>query len=82
MLARQCEDAHTPALTGLAAPQLTPRQRQIAHLAAAGLSNADIADRLVLSRRTVANTLVQVYERTGISGRDELAKILHLPEPG
>ncbi|MGN9842523.1 LuxR C-terminal-related transcriptional regulator [Nonomuraea sp. H19] len=82
MLARQCEDAHTPALTGLAAPQLTPRQRQIAHLAAAGLSNPDIADRLVLSRRTVANTLVQVYERTGISGRDELAKILHLPEPG
>ncbi|MGW0199710.1 response regulator transcription factor, partial [Nonomuraea sp. NPDC003201] len=62
--------------TGLAAPQLTARQRQIAQLAASGLSNQDIADRLVLSRRTVANTLVQVYERTGLNSRAELADLL------
>ncbi|WP_431918412.1 LuxR C-terminal-related transcriptional regulator [Nonomuraea jabiensis] len=75
-LARRCEGARTPALTGLAMPQLTARQRQIAQLAASGLSNQDIADRLVLSRRTVANTLVQVYERTGLSSRAELADLL------
>ncbi|MGV9382945.1 LuxR C-terminal-related transcriptional regulator [Nonomuraea sp. NPDC003707] len=75
-LARRCEGARTPALTGLAAPQLTARQRQIAQLAASGLSNQDIADRLVLSRRTVANTLVQVYERTGLNSRAELADLL------
>jgi DNA-binding CsgD family transcriptional regulator len=75
-LARRCEGARTPALTGLAVPQLTARQRQIAQLAASGLSNQDIADRLVLSRRTVANTLVQVYERTGLNSRAELADLL------
>ncbi|MEV4020522.1 LuxR C-terminal-related transcriptional regulator [Nonomuraea angiospora] len=75
-LARRCEGARTPALTGLAMPQLTARQRQIAQLAASGLSNQDIADRLVLSRRTVANTLVQVYERTGLNSRAELADLL------
>ncbi|MFB4275181.1 LuxR C-terminal-related transcriptional regulator [Nonomuraea sp. MTCD27] len=75
-LAHRCAGARTPALVGLAVPQLTARQRQIAQLAASGLSNPDIADRLVLSRRTVANTLVQVYERTGVSSRAGLAKIL------
>ncbi|MFG6201869.1 LuxR C-terminal-related transcriptional regulator [Nonomuraea sp. JJY05] len=75
-LARRCEGARTPALTGLTVPQLTARQRQIAQLAASGLSNQDIADRLVLSRRTVANTLVQVYERTGLNSRAELADLL------
>ncbi|WP_327583928.1 LuxR C-terminal-related transcriptional regulator [Nonomuraea sp. NBC_00507] len=75
-LARRCAGARTPVLTGLATPELTPRQRQIAHLAASGMSNQDIADQLVLSRRTVANTLVQVYERTGLSNRTELAELL------
>jgi DNA-binding CsgD family transcriptional regulator len=75
-LARRCPGARTPALAGLATPQLTARQRQIAHLAASGLSNQDIADRLTLSRRTIANTLVQVYERTGLSSRTELADLL------
>ncbi|WP_206060753.1 helix-turn-helix transcriptional regulator [Nonomuraea basaltis] len=48
-LARRCDGARTPALTGLTTPELTVRQREIAHLAASGLSNRQIADRLVLS---------------------------------
>ncbi|TMR88585.1 LuxR family transcriptional regulator [Nonomuraea basaltis] len=75
-LARRCDGARTPALTGLATPELTTRQREIAHLAASGLSNREIADRLVISPRTVANTLVAVYERTGVNNRDDLAEIL------
>ncbi|TYB59484.1 hypothetical protein FXF51_33970 [Nonomuraea sp. PA05] len=75
-LARRCGTARTPALVGLAVPGLTARQRQIAQLAASGLSNPDIAERLVLSRRTVANTLVQVYERTGVSSRAGLARLM------
>ncbi|WP_344473510.1 LuxR C-terminal-related transcriptional regulator [Nonomuraea monospora] len=79
-LARRCGTARTPALVGLAVPGLTARQRQIAQLAASGLSNPDIAERLVLSRRTVANTLVQVYERTGVSSRAGLARLMDLLE--
>nr|SBO94876.1 ATPase / Transcriptional regulator, LuxR family [Nonomuraea gerenzanensis] len=77
-LARRCGPVRTPALVGLAVPELTARQRQIAQLAASGLSNPDIAARLVLSRRTVANTLVQVYERTGVSSRAGLARLMDL----
>lgn len=74
-LARRCEGARTPALRGLAAPELTARQLEVAQLAAHGLSNRAIADRLVLSIRTVANHLGAVYERTGVSDRIELRRL-------
>ncbi|WP_424531877.1 LuxR C-terminal-related transcriptional regulator [Sphaerisporangium viridialbum] len=74
-LARRCEGARTPALHGLSAPELTARQLEIAQLAMHGLSNRDIADRLVLSIRTVGNHLRAVYERTGLSDRAELRRL-------
>ncbi|MFF5158087.1 LuxR C-terminal-related transcriptional regulator [Streptomyces sp. NPDC000348] len=64
-LARRCEDARTPALAGLALGELTARQRQIVTLAAAGLSNRQIAERLTLSVRTVGNHLYGAYTRLG-----------------
>jgi DNA-binding NarL/FixJ family response regulator len=59
------------------ADELTPRQRQIAVLAARGMASKLIARHLVLSVRTVDNLLGQVYRRLGIDNRRELAKILH-----
>ncbi|MFB4316907.1 LuxR C-terminal-related transcriptional regulator [Actinomadura sp. 21ATH] len=74
-LAGRCPGARTPALAALAAPELTGRQRQIARLAAQGLSNREIAARLDISMRTVGNHLVTIYERLGVTGRDELAEL-------
>ncbi|GGX34075.1 helix-turn-helix transcriptional regulator [Streptomyces malachitofuscus] len=68
-LARRCEDARTPAMAGLVLGELTARQRQIVTLAAAGLSNREIAERLTLSVRTVGNHLYGAYTRLGHSGR-------------
>ncbi|MEU7473460.1 LuxR family transcriptional regulator [Streptomyces sp. NPDC044984] len=64
-LARRCEDARTPALAGLVLGDLTARQRQIVTLAAEGLSNRQIAERLTLSVRTVGNHLYGAYTRLG-----------------
>ncbi|MFI9155045.1 LuxR C-terminal-related transcriptional regulator [Streptomyces sp. NPDC053367] len=64
-LARRCQGARTPALTGLVLGELTARQRQIVTLAAAGLSNRQIAERLTLSVRTVGNHLYGAYARLG-----------------
>ncbi len=75
-LTRRCQGARTPALVGLSLPGLTPRQREIATLAAQGLTNREIASRLVLSVRTVANTLYAVYEKTGTPDRKALAEVL------
>ncbi|GAA0444283.1 LuxR family transcriptional regulator [Acrocarpospora corrugata] len=75
-LTRRCQGAHTLALLDLEVPGLTPRQREVAVLAARGLTNREIAERLVLSIRTVANTLYAVYERTGVNDRAALADLL------
>jgi DNA-binding CsgD family transcriptional regulator len=77
-LARACQNACTPALVGLAMPQLTTRQRQIICLAAAGLTNRQIAERLRLSIRTVANHLYSAYGRLGSSDRAALGRLLTL----
>lgn len=76
-LADQCEGAHTPALAGLDQPlPLTAREREIAGLAARGLTNHQIAGRLTISQRTVHNHLTHTYSKLGITGRDQLAGIL------
>jgi len=70
----------------LAAPEtaeLTPREREIALLAAAGASSREIAGRLVISVRTVDNHLRNAYRKLGIKGRSDLAEALvgAAPEP-
>ncbi|WP_431998672.1 LuxR C-terminal-related transcriptional regulator [Streptomyces fungicidicus] len=61
-----------------AAP-LTSREREVAALAAGGLSNRDIAARLVVSVRTVENHLYRVYEKLGITARSDLGGALQGP---
>lgn len=55
--------------------RLTPRQREVALLAARGLTTPEIADALTISRRTVSNHLAAVYSQLGIAGRKDLAEI-------
>jgi DNA-binding CsgD family transcriptional regulator len=51
---------------------LTTQQREIVLLASRGLTNAEIADRLFLSPRTVASHLYHSYPKLGIAGRHQL----------
>ncbi len=76
-LAATCGDVRTPGLSvGTSAEPLTRREREVATMAAAGASSRDIADRLVVSVRTVDNHLQNVYSKLGVTSRDELARIL------
>lgn len=76
-LASRCEGAASPLLELASELQaLTPREREIATLAASGLSNQAIAERLVISVRTVDNHLHRAYTKLGVSGRDELGFVL------
>ncbi|MFE3824860.1 LuxR C-terminal-related transcriptional regulator [Streptomyces sp. NPDC059092] len=52
---------------------LTVREREIVTLAVSQLSNKEIADRLVLSVRTVENHLYRAYGKLGVTTRSELA---------
>jgi DNA-binding CsgD family transcriptional regulator len=55
---------------------LGERCETIADLVAEGLTNAQIADRLVLSRRTVENHLYRVYSDLDLSGRKALRSMI------
>jgi len=57
-------------------PTLTPQQREIAMLAASGLSNKQIAERLFLSPRTVATHLYQLFPKLGVTSRAALRDAL------
>jgi DNA-binding CsgD family transcriptional regulator len=59
--------------------ELTPQELQVAQLAAAGLSNREIAERLFLSHRTVASHLYRVYPKLGITSRNQLHRVLSPP---
>jgi DNA-binding CsgD family transcriptional regulator len=72
-----CEGARPPTLLATApAEELTPREREIALLAAAEMSSREIADRLVVSVRTVDNHLQRAYRKLGITRRQDLSRVL------
>ncbi|MET8564551.1 AAA family ATPase [Streptomyces flaveolus] len=56
--------------------QLTAQQLQIARLAATGLTNRQIGERLLLSARTVGFHLYQVFPKLGVSTRAQLRDAL------
>jgi len=62
---------------------LTPQEREIAELAAAGLSNKQIGQRLFLSHRTVGAHLYQIFPKLGVTSRAALRDALASlpPEP-
>lgn len=52
---------------------LSPREREVAELVTKGLSNKAIAERLVLSPRTIDGHLERIFAKLGISSRAQLA---------
>ncbi len=60
---------------------LSPQERHIAEMAASGLSNREIGDRLFLSHRTVGAHLYRVFPKLGIASRSELSVALETMEP-
>jgi DNA-binding CsgD family transcriptional regulator len=61
---------------------LTVQQRQIAELAAVGLTNRQIGERLFLSHRTVGSHLHRLYPKLGITSRAALRATLEAMAPG
>ncbi|MBC2900800.1 hypothetical protein H4N64_04125 [Streptomyces sp. PSKA01] len=52
---------------------LTPRESQVAELVAQGLANHQIADRLVIARRTAEGHVERILGKLGLSNRSQLA---------
>jgi DNA-binding CsgD family transcriptional regulator len=75
-LADECGGLDTPALRSRVGLPLSGRQRGVIELVVAGLSNREIAERLVMSVRTVEGHVYRACQRVGAQSREELASIL------
>ncbi len=80
---------HTPALNAADTPlPITDREREIATLVGAGLTNRQVADRLGVSVRTIDGHLYRIFTKLGIEDRDQLARLIRTagepngPPPG
>ncbi|MFD8719111.1 AAA family ATPase [Streptomyces sp. NPDC059629] len=60
---------------------LTPQQRRILGLAAEGLTNREIAQRLFLSPKTVASHLYHSFPVLGVAERHQLRALFAQPQP-
>ncbi|SEC89104.1 ATP-binding protein [Rhodococcus koreensis] len=69
-LGTRTEDAAAPVAE---ASPLTKREQEIAELLAQGLSNRQIAERLVISRRTVDGHVEHIFDKLAVSSRTQVA---------
>ncbi len=56
--------------------QLTAQELQVAQMAAQGLSNSEIGQKLYLSHRTIGSHLYRIYSKLRITSRSELDAVL------
>ena len=76
-LAANCDNARTPALREQAHPlPITGREREIGSMVAWGLSNKQIAEKLVVSVRTVEGHIYRACTKLNVSDRDGLAEAI------
>src|SRR5262249_26853873 len=54
-------------------PRLPAREREVAHLAARGLTNRQVAEVLVIAEKTVANHMQRVLDKLNLHSRTQLA---------
>ena len=81
-LATECGGLCTPALRSPLGVPLTGRQRAVIELVVAGLSNREIADRLVMSVRTVEGHVYRACQRMGVQTREQLRAIIRGGDSG
>ncbi|WP_030927059.1 helix-turn-helix transcriptional regulator [Streptomyces sp. NRRL S-646] len=74
---RAAGEHHDPALAADSPiARLSPQEREVVRLAAAGATNREIATQLLLSPRTVGHHLYRAFPKLGISSRTQLADLL------
>ncbi|KQQ62659.1 LuxR family transcriptional regulator [Microbacterium sp. Leaf320] len=67
------DDVHGFELPSVSTEPLTAREEEVARLIAEGATNQQIAELLIVSRRTVETHVARIFRKLGVSNRAELA---------
>ncbi|WP_022929187.1 helix-turn-helix transcriptional regulator [Patulibacter americanus] len=78
---RAAGDGTPVVVVGPGRDELTPQELQIAEMAASGLSNREIGQRLYLSHRTIGSHLYRVFPKLGVTNRAQLRDALTQARP-
>jgi DNA-binding CsgD family transcriptional regulator len=73
---RAAADIARLGLQRTASTELTPSELRIAQLAASGMTNREVADKLFISAKTVEANLARAYSKLGIRSRAELGRVV------
>ncbi|CAL9656554.1 ATP-binding protein [Streptomyces sp. enrichment culture] len=68
-------------VNGSALGPLTPREREVADLIVEGLTNRQIAERLVISKRTADTHVEHILTKLGVTSRVQVAGLVDRPKP-
>jgi DNA-binding NarL/FixJ family response regulator len=63
-------------------PPLSPRERQVLAMVVLDCSNAEIAEKLVVTESNVKNHLTSAFNKLGVSSRSEATELILDPESG
>jgi DNA-binding CsgD family transcriptional regulator/NADH:ubiquinone oxidoreductase subunit 6 (subunit J) len=66
-------ERHEADWSGVETPELTPREREVLELVAEGLTNKEIAERLVISPVTARNHVSRILTKLGLGNRTQAA---------
>ncbi|HVS07154.1 MAG TPA: LuxR C-terminal-related transcriptional regulator [Candidatus Dormibacteraeota bacterium] len=80
-LGRKNSDEPQPAAIPEAPIQLTNREQEIARLVAEGLTNKQIAGKLVISERTAESHIVNILNKLGFNSRTQIASWASAHQP-
>ena len=72
---RECDVGHERPVTNGPLAELTAREREVLALVAEGMTSREVAERLVVSIRTVEWHRARLQAKLGASGRSELTRI-------
>jgi DNA-binding NarL/FixJ family response regulator len=67
-----CARAAPELATTESGPRLSPREQQVAGLVAEGLTNRQIAERMIVTERTVAAHVEHIMAKLGVSSRTQI----------
>jgi LuxR family transcriptional regulator, maltose regulon positive regulatory protein len=70
-----CQRANTSSETVTPIKPLSDQERRVLRLLAAGLSNPEIADQLVVSVNTIKTQVRSIYDKLSVSSREQAAEV-------